>query len=92
MLNEQGRGVGWFELEMSGLPPDFHATATFEKAVIDLASGEVGIRGMWTTRVFAGRGGWTSSPPEAVASMMVDGFLTDYLAVNQDACAERRAR
>ena len=30
--------------------------------------------------------------PEARASSMIDRFLTDYLAANADACAERGAR
>ena len=88
VLGERGRRGG-FGLEMSGSPTGFDATATFSKAVIDLASGEVGTAATWErATMFGGRG---RSTPEAVASDLIDSFLTDYLAANEDACAERRA-
>ena len=91
LLDAMGRQRGWFGILIAGAPHDFIARASFAKVVIDLATGDIAFIDTWD---FMGPGGHgTISPtPEAWASSTIDLFLTDYLAANADACAERGTR
>lgn len=91
VLAAEARGRGWFGIRIAGSPDDFDARASFEKVVIDLATGEVAFTGTYSLVGLGGRGR-INPTPEAMASDMIDLFLTDYLAANADACAERDAR
>ena len=59
--------------------------------MIDLATGEVAFAGTYSLVGLGGRSR-IDPTPEAKASSMIDRFLTDYLAANVDACADRNAR
>ena len=91
VFDGESRERGWLRIRMAGSPYDFDARLSFRKIVIDLATGDVA---MVTTYALMGLGGRgrINQTPEAWASSTIDDFLTDYLAVNADACAERGAR
>ena len=90
VLDAEARERGRFGIRIAGSPYDFDARASFEKVVIDLATGEVAFADTWGLMGLGGRGR-IDATPEAKASSMIDRFLTDYLAANADACAERSA-
>ena len=90
MLDEEARERGMFRLRTTRSPDDFYARASFEKVVIDLATGEVAFANTWGFVGFGGRGRMGRTP-EAKASSFIDEFLTRYLTANADACAERGA-
>ena len=100
VLDEQGPERGRFYIEVWGSPDAFHVRASFAKVVIDLATGEAAFA---ETIVLAGIASARTSRPDAVlsateavvlerASTFTDTFVTDYLAANAEACAQRRAR
>lgn len=91
LLDAMGRQRGWFGILIAGAPHDFIGRASFAKVVIDLATGDIAFIDTWD---FMGPGGHsTISPtPEVWASSTIDLFLTEYLAANADACAERGTR
>ena len=91
VLDAEAQERGWFGIRIAGSPEDFDARASFEKVVIDLATGEVAFADTYSLMGLGGRGR-IDPTPEAKASRMIDRFLTDYLAANADACAERDAR
>lgn len=91
VLDAEGRARGRFGIRIAGSPDDFDARASFEKVVIDLATGDVAFADTYSLVGLGGRGR-IDPTPEAKASSMIDRFLTDYLAANTDACAERGAR
>ena len=68
-------------IRMAGSPDDFNARASFEKVVIDLATGDVAFADTYSLVGLGGRGR-IDPTPEAKASSMIDRFLTDYLAGN----------
>ena len=88
VLDEEARKRGRFQIRITGSPDDFYARASFQKVVIDLATGEVAFADTWGIAGFGGRGRMDRTP-EAKASSSIDQFLADYLAANAGACAER---
>ena len=88
LLDARGRQRGFFGMLIAGTPHDFVARAYFAKVVIDLATGDIAFIDTWAFMGPSGLG-TTTPTPEAWASSTIDLFLTDYLAANADACAER---
>ena len=84
-------GRGRFRIRIAGSLDDFDARASFQKVVIDLATGEVAFAETYALMGLGGRGR-IGPTPVAKASTLIDQFLTNYLAANADACAERGAR
>lgn len=91
VLDAEARERSVFSIRMTGAPDEFNARASFEKVVIDLATGEVAFADTYSLVGLGGRGR-IDSTPEVKASSMIDRFLADYLAANADSCAERGAR
>ncbi len=91
LLDEEAGESGRLEIRIAGSPDNFDARGAFEKVVIDLATGDVAFAATWSLSGLGGRGRIYTTP-EAWASSMIDRFITDYLAVNAAACAERSAR
>ena len=91
VFDTEARERGLFSIRIAGSPYDFDARGSFKKVVIDLATGEVAFANTWALIGLGGRDR-ISPTPEAVASDFIDRFLTDYLAANADACAERGTR
>ena len=91
VLEAEGRERGLFGIRIAGSPDDFDARASFQKVVIDLATGEVAFAETYALMGLGGRGR-VDSTSVAKASILIDQFLTNYLAANADACAERGAR
>lgn len=87
LLDAEERARARFSISMRGSPDDFVARASFEKVVIDLATGESAFVETYTLTALGGPGR-IDPTPYAKASSMIDRFLTDYLAANADACAE----
>ena len=91
VLDADARERGRFAIRIAGSPHDFDARVSFEKVVIDPATAKVAFADTYSLVGLGGRGR-IDPTPEAKASSMIDRFLTDYLAANADACAERDAR
>ena len=91
VFDTEARERGQFRIRIAASPYDFDARASFKKVVIDLATGDVAFADRWALMGLGGRGR-INPTPEAWASSIIDRFLTDYLAANADACAERGAR
>ena len=91
VLGEEAQERGRFRIRMTGSPDDFYARVVFQKVVIDLAAGEAAFATTWAVSGFGGRGR-IDATPEAKASSLIDRFVTDYIAANADACAERGGR
>ena len=87
----EGRERGRFRIRIAGSPDDFDARASFQKVVIDLATGEVAFAETYALMGLGGRGRGDATPV-AKASTLIDQFLTSYLAANADACARRWGR
>jgi len=91
LLDGEARGRARFSISMRGSPDDFVARASFEKVVIDLATGESAFVDTYVLTALGGPGRINPSPYEK-ASSMIDRFLHDYLRANAKACGEQGRR